>query len=215
MVSTIIVAGGSGTRMGSQTPKQFLKIDDEPILVRTLRNFAYLSGEIIVVVPENTRSEWQEICAKHKVTVPHKLATGGADRFASVLNGIEQVCQEAEVILVQDGVRPFASRAMIDRVVDGARLYGAAIPVVGLVDTIISIDGLSIDRSKLRTVQTPQGFAAETLRSSYHKASRELVFTDDASVVRAAGYEVKTVEGERENIKITTPFDLKIAKILW
>lgn len=215
MVSTIIVAGGNGSRMGGKIPKQFLDIEGEPILVRTLRNFAYLGGEIIVVVPENALDQWKEICSKHKVDVPHKVTTGGADRFGSVLCGIGQVSPEADVILVQDAVRPFASHTLIDRVVGGARAHGAAIPAIGLVDTIITTDGKPVDRSTLLAVQTPQGFSADILRQSYHNAEAESVFTDDASVVRASGHQVQTVEGERENIKITTPFDIKIAKTLW
>ncbi|MEG0033049.1 MAG: 2-C-methyl-D-erythritol 4-phosphate cytidylyltransferase [Mucinivorans sp.] len=215
MVTTIIVAGGSGQRMGGNVPKQFLEIDGEPILMRVIRNFTYLAGEIIVVLPADAQQMWRELCTKHNFDIEHKCVEGGAQRFDSVANGLRTVNSASEVILVQDGVRPFATRKLIDSIVCAAREAGAAIPVVGVTDTIRSIDGSMIDRSRLMAVQTPQGFRSNILVESYRRADRRIAFTDDASVVEAAGHTVKLIDSQRENIKITTPLDLKIAEILW
>lgn len=215
MISTIVVAAGSGMRMGGEVPKQFLKIKGTPILMRVIENFGYLNGEIIVILNPDWIEYWRDLCHEFSFTVPHKVIRGGSERYESVAAGLAAVSPLAELILVQDGVRPFASRHLTNRVVDGARLHGSVVPAIGLVDTLRTRKGRMVDRNDLLSMQTPQGFVASVLKNAYQNQSYQPHFTDDASVVQAAGAEITFVEGERENIKITTPFDIKIAEILW
>lgn len=215
VVGTIIVAGGSGRRMGGSLPKQFIEVCGTPILMRTIRIFSYLSGSIVVVLPADCLDLWSELCVGHHFTIQHRVVVGGGERFDSVMAGLAGLGDECDIILVQDGVRPFASRELIDRVIEGAASAGAAIPAISPSDTIRTVGGDTLDRSQLLAVQTPQGFNARILRQAYATADRTIQFTDDASVVENAGNTVKVVAGEPENIKITTPFDLKIAKTIW
>lgn len=218
VVGTIIVAGGSGRRMGGSLPKQFIEVCGTPILMRTINNFSYLSASIVVVLPRDCVDVWRELCVNHQFIEAHTVVAGGAERFDSVAAGLKALRGDCDVILVQDGVRPFASRELIDRVIEGAASAGAAIPAISPSDTIRTKQGSVLDRSQLLAVQTPQGFRAEVLRHAYAAAAadRSRSFTDDASVVQSTGYaNVEIVAGEPENIKITTPFDLKIAKTIW
>lgn len=215
VVGTIIVAGGSGRRMGGSVPKQFIEVCGTPILMRTIKNFSYLSASIVVVLPSDCVDMWGELCVKHSFAEPHAVVVGGLERFDSVAAGLAALRGDCDVILVQDGVRPFASRALIERVIAGAVASGAAIPAIAPSDTIRTKEGSVLDRLQLLAVQTPQGFRAEVLRQAYAAADRSRSFTDDASVVQSTEHDVAIVAGEPENIKITTPFDLKIAKTIW
>ena len=216
-VGVIIVAGGSGKRMGGTLPKQFSFVGGQPILARTINAFhkALPTSRIVVVLPAEYVDFWKNFSARFDVA-KHSVIEGGEERFHSVRNGIEALSEAVDLIAVQDGVRPFASREMILRVVDCAAKNGAAIPVVKAVDSYRTVEGEEshiIDRTPLRIVQTPQIFAAPILRAAYDTPFRK-EFTDDASVVEFSGEKVALCEGEYTNIKITTPADLVIAEAI-
>lgn len=212
----IIVAGGKGERMNADIPKQFLEIKGKPILMHTLEVFQRFDNSIklILVLPAIQMEFWDELCKKHAFTLPHQVVAGGEARFYSVKNGLNAVSSPA-LIAVHDGVRPLVSPETIARCYAAAEKFDAAIPVVDLVDSIRQINdngSQSVDRSAYKLVQTPQIFDAALLKRAYEQECSPL-FTDDASVVEALGNHVELVEGNRENIKITTEFDLKIAEI--
>ena len=217
-IGVIIVAGGSGSRMGGTLPKQFAFVGGEPILVRTINSFAAAipSAKIIVVLPAAQIDFWRNLSARFRVA-RHSVVEGGKERFYSVLNGITAMSDAVDLIAVHDGVRPFASKELILRTVECAVQHGSAIPVVVPVDSlrVASEDGSSvpIDRSTLRAVQTPQIFDAATLRAAYDTPFNP-AFTDDASVVEHMGERVSLCDGERFNIKITTPEDMIMAEAI-
>lgn len=216
-IGVIIVAAGEGSRMGGSRPKQFMLLDGMPVLARTINNFAgALPGaEIVVVLPAAQADFWQNFAARFDIAA-HTLATGGAERFHSVKNGLEALKRDPELIAVQDGVRPLGSHDMIRRAVAAAAVHGTAVPVVEAVDSYRETDGTAshiVDRRRLRIVQTPQVFRADTLRRAYETEYRP-EFTDDASVVEQAGEAVFLCEGERTNLKITTPEDMIVAEAL-
>lgn len=216
--AVIIVAGGSGRRMGEGLPKQFRFLGNTPVLARTIGLFAdALPGaEIVVVLPEGHISFWKDLAARFDVA-GHRVAAGGAERFDSVRCGLKALTGDPELIAVQDGVRPLGTAEMIRRVVRAAAEHGAAIPVVEPVDSFRETDSAGnshpVDRSRLRIVQTPQVFRADVLRNAYAAEFRP-AFTDDASVVEAAGHPVCLVPGERGNIKLTAPEDFIVAEAL-
>lgn len=212
----LIVAGGRGLRMGNDLPKQFIPLDGRPVLMHTLERFHRwdAAAEIVVILPEDHQAYWKMLCEELNCTVPHQIANGGETRFHSVLNGLSFV-KEAGLIAVHDGVRPFVSPDVIDNCFAEAERQGAAIPVIPLTDSIREKEGDSssrpVDRNQFVAVQTPQVFRSDWLLDAY----RQLYmtdFTDDASVVEAWGYPISLVQGNRENIKLTTPFDLLIAQ---
>lgn len=216
----IIVAGGKGLRMGCDIPKQFLKICGEPVLMRTVRRFREYSDslKIILVLPETQQDYWHRLCKECEFDVEYTLVNGGDTRFHSVSNGLAAIPQNAEGIVgVHDGVRPFVSLDVIGRCYDAAKSLKAVIPVMPVIETLrhVSDDNTSenVQRNDYRLVQTPQTFDIRTLKKAYSQPYREC-FTDDASVVESAGNKVYMVEGNRENIKITTPFDMKIAEVV-
>ena len=225
----IIVAGGKGLRMGSDIPKQFLPIGGKPVLMRTLERFrAYSSAlQIILVLPEAQQDYWRQLCEEYHFNIEHQIANGGQTRFHSVQNGLALVPDDAEgVVGVHDGVRPFPSIEVIRNCYETARTAKAVIPVIPVVETVrqlIDSDSqLSILNSQLsktvprdeyRLVQTPQAFDIQLLKAANRQPYND-GFTDDASVVESYGYAITLVEGNRENIKITTPYDLKIAEVL-
>ena len=215
----IIVAGGKGLRMGGEVPKQFLPIGGKPVLMRTLERFREAMPElqIILVLPKAQQDYWQQLCREHQFAVEYQLTDGGQTRFHSVQNGLALVPDDAEgVVGVHDGVRPFVSAEVICRCYEAARESKAVIPVVPVVETVRHLQGASsvtVPRDEYRLVQTPQCFDIQLLKAA-NKQPYNDGFTDDASVVEAFGYDVKLVEGNRENIKITTPADLKFAEIL-
>lgn len=216
----IIVAGGKGLRMGGDIPKQFMKIGGEPVLMHTLRRFREYSEKlnIILVLPHDQQGYWQQLCQQHHFDVEHQVVDGGETRFDSSKNGLSAIPDDAEgVVGIHDGVRPFVSVEVIDRCFETARDEYACIPVLPVTDTLRYIDphggGKNVMRSDYRIVQTPQAFDIALLKQAFNRPYQES-FTDDASVVEALGCQVQMVEGNRENIKITTPFDLAVAETL-
>jgi len=213
----IIVAGGKGLRMGGEIPKQFLPIGGKPVLMRTIDAFYTYDASIhvILVLPVGQQSYWKELCSTYEFDLPHDIADGGETRFHSVKNGLALVKGEG-IVGVHDGVRPFVSQEVITRCYSEAKVKNAVIPVIGVVETVRRLDGensVTVPRDQYKLVQTPQVFDVALLQKAYNQEFTEM-FTDDASVVEALGERVHLVEGNRENIKLTTPFDLKLAEML-
>jgi 2-C-methyl-D-erythritol 4-phosphate cytidylyltransferase len=210
----IIVAGGSGSRMGGEIPKQFLPLRGKPVLWHTLKAFtdAYDDVQIILVLPENYLEKGQEIANEfplHRI----RITTGGATRFQSVKNGLRLVDAHA-LVFVHDAVRCLVSPELIRRCAEAALENDNAIPAVAATDTIrmVTAEGNEmIDRNKVRFIQTPQTFFSNVIKEAYEQPYQES-FTDEASVVEKLGVKINLVEGERNNIKITTPADLIIAE---
>lgn len=217
----IIVAGGKGTRMGSDVPKQFLPIGDKPVLMHTIERFYDYDHTlgIIVVLPKDQQATWLSLCEKHNFTIPHRVADGGATRFESSKNGLALIPEgEDGVVGFHDGVRPFVSNEVINNCYETAREEYSAVPVVPVTDTLRHVDPrttrtFTVDRSLYRAVLTPQVFDIALAQQAFNQPDRK-TFTDDASVVESLGISINTVEGNKENIKITTPFDLKVAEVL-
>ena len=235
----IIVAGGKGLRMGTEIPKQFLPIGGRPVLMRTLERFKEYSPtlQMILVLPKAQQDYWRELCLKYNFPLPQQggarggssylpqqggarggssylLADGGETRFHSVQNGLALIPDDAEgVVGVHDGVRPFPSIDVIRCCYETARIKKAVVPVIPVVETLRHITEGTKPRGDYRLVQTPQTFDIQLLKAANRQPYND-AFTDDASVVEAFGFDITLVEGNRENIKITTPYDLKIAEIL-
>ncbi|MEQ8910527.1 MAG: 2-C-methyl-D-erythritol 4-phosphate cytidylyltransferase [Vicingaceae bacterium] len=213
--SVIIVAGGKGSRMGTDTPKQFLPLQGEPILFHTLRRFqkALPQAELILVLPQVEKARWQ-IMAHGTSFANLRVVAGGAERFDSVKAGLAAVSEG--MVGIHDSVRPLVSEKCILEAFEIAANKGSAIPVVEMKDSLREIEGQNSharDRKKYCLVQTPQCFDVEKLKAAYQQ-SYQPTFTDDASVYEAAGNSVYLVAGNPENIKITTPTDLVIAEAL-
>ena len=215
----IIVAGGKGLRMGSDIPKQFLPIGGKPVLMRTLERFRQYSPtlQIILVLPKAQQDYWQKLCKEYAFDIDYQLADGGETRFHSVQNGLAKIPDNAQgVVGVHDGVRPFPSIDVIRNCYETAREKKAVIPVIPVVETVRHLKGdtsVTVPRNDYRLVQTPQTFDIQLLKTANRQPYND-GFTDDASVVEAFGFDITLVEGNRENIKITTPYDLKIAEVL-
>ena len=215
----IIVAGGKGLRMGSDIPKQFLPIGGKPVLMRTLERFRQYSPslQIILVLPKAQQDYWQKLCKEYAFDIDYQLADGGETRFHSVQNGLAKIPDNAQgVVGVHDGVRPFPSIDVIRNCYETAREKKAVIPVIPVVETVRHLKGdtsVTVPRNEYRLVQTPQTFDIQLLKAANRQPYND-GFTDDASVVEAFGFNITLVEGNRENIKITTPYDLKIAEVL-
>lgn len=214
----IIVAGGKGERMQSKVPKQFLHIHGRPTLMHTLEVFkAYDTHlKLVLVLPTNQLTEWELLCKKHAFTIEHQIVKGGETRFHSVKNGLLTV-REPSLIAVHDGVRPFVSTDTIARCFDAAEIFGTAIPVINVMDSVRQIkdhESISVNRNDYKLVQTPQVFLSQILIDAYEQDFSES-FTDDASVVESMGTKIHLVDGNRENFKITTEFDLKMAEALF
>ena len=203
--------------MGGDVPKQFLPIAGIPVLMRTLMRFHEYSPalQIILVLPRNQQDYWRDLCRQHQFNIPYQLADGGRTRFHSVQNGLALIPDaEQGVVGVHDGVRPFVSVDVIRRCYESAREAGAVIPVIPVVETLRHLPTRkNVLRSDYCLVQTPQVFDIALLKAANEQPYNQ-AFTDDASVVEAWGHQVQTVEGNRENIKITTPFDLCVATAL-
>jgi len=213
----IIVAGGSGKRMGNDIPKQFIPINNYPILMHTIKAFYAVDPcfKIIVVLPEAQHLYWNELIEKYNFTLEHEIAKGGDERFYSVKNGLQLVNYEG-LVAVHDGVRPLVSSKVIQDCFKKAEVEGAVIPVLPANESIRRInngESIALNRSEYFMVQTPQVFKTEILEKAYKQPFSSL-FTDDASVVESAGFKVSHVESNPENIKITRPMDLTIAEAL-
>ena len=214
----IIVAGGKGLRMGGEVTKQFLPIGGKPVLMHTIEAFrqALDNVQIVLVLPAEQHDYWQGLCEEYDFRSPELIAQGGETRFHSVKNGLAFLPDDAEAVVgVHDGVRPFVSAETIRRCYAVASEGKAVVPVVPVVETVRQIlsDGKSITRPRdvYRLVQTPQTFPLALLKEAYQQPYSE-GFTDDASVVEALGKEIAMIEGNRENIKLTTPADLRFAE---
>jgi len=218
-VAAIMLAGGSGIRMGHALPKQFLKLGDRPILMHTIARFAEAvkNCHIIVVLPDNHRQYWEDLCGEYGFTIPHTVCTGGEKRFDSVVNALRYI-EDAEIVAVHDGVRPFISKEIIRKAIGDAKVFGAVIPAIPIVDSLREVDergNKTADRKRFRIIQSPQVFKAKVITEAY-KIPFDESFTDDASVVEAAGGKVYLYEGSHQNIKITTPVDMLTGEaILW
>lgn len=203
--------------MQSALPKQFMMLGGLPVVAHTINTFseALPGAEIVVVLPEEHIPLWRNLAARFDIAV-HRCIAGGKERFHSVKNGLDALSEEVEYVAVHDGVRALATKKMILRVQLAAEERGAAIPVTEVVDSYRRVDGSEsyiVPRSALRIVQTPQTFSAALLRRAYEQPFSDK-FTDDASVVEALGTKITLVEGERRNIKLTTPEDMAIAERL-
>ena len=214
--------------MGSDIPKQFLPVGGKPVLMRTLERFREYSPtlQIILVLPKAQQDYWRQLCQQYQFPLPveegvrggsYLLADGGETRFHSVQNGLALIPDDAEgVVGVHDGVRPFPSIEVIRNCYETAREKKAVIPVIPVVETVRQLEGatsFTVPRDEYRLVQTPQCFDIQLLKAANRQPYND-GFTDDASVVEAFSHAITLVEGNRENIKITTPYDLKIAEVL-
>lgn len=217
----IIVAGGKGLRMGHDIPKQFIPIGGKPVLMHTIEAFyrADPSFQTILVLPIDHQSYWKELCVEYHFDIQHHIANGGDTRFHSVKNGLHlanKIVTTQSIIGIHDGVRPFVSQELIRESFALAATAGAVIPVIDVHETIRQIadeSNFTVDRAAYRLVQTPQVFRSEVIQSAYLQEFNDR-FTDDASVVEAMGKQITLVSGNRENIKITTPFDILIGEAI-
>ena len=212
----LIVAGGKGVRMGLGFPKQFLKLNNLPILMHTINLFLHFD-KIYVVISKEESENWKKLCKKYKFTVAHTICSGGKSRFESVKNGLKKVSESNSIVAIHDGARPFASKNMIDKLMSATNDGVGAIPVLKINDSIRKKNKLatvSVDRRKFFTVQTPQCFILQDIQAAYKKMA-DLTMTDDASVFEKYGGNIKLVEGEENNIKITTQKDFKYLQWLY
>jgi 2-C-methyl-D-erythritol 4-phosphate cytidylyltransferase len=213
--SIIITAGGIGKRMGGTLPKQFILVEGKPILMHTLEVFHAFdsSAQIIITLPNEWVAYWKELVHERNCTIPHELVDGGTERYHSIKNALS-ICK-GEFIAVHDGVRPLVNHQTIQNCFDAVREKGQVIPVVSVKESLrMLFDDTSkaVPRANYCLVQTPQVFRAEVLKMAYEREFHAAI-TDDASLVEEAGYPITLVEGNEENIKITTQFDLKIAEL--
>ncbi len=213
----IIVAGGSGVRMGSELPKQFIEINGLPILMHTINCFYSYNAliKLIIVLPQSQQNFWQQLIKLHNFNVQHVVATGGQTRFHSVKNGLEFVTGPG-LIAVHDGVRPLVNHQTIERCFLAAQKSGAVVPVCHVSESLRMVTNngsVAVNRDNYFTVQTPQVFDAQLLQKAYN-TNFVNTFTDDASVVEAFGHKISMVDGNVENIKITRKIDLVIASTL-
>ena len=203
--------------MGGDIPKQFLPVCGKPVLMRTIEAFYAFDNQIhiILVLPVSQQAYWKDLCQTYNFNLLLEIADGGETRFHSVSIGLARVHGEG-LVGIHDGVRPFVSQEVIARCYAEAEQKKAVIPVIGVVETVRCLEGedsVTVPRDKYKLVQTPQVFDVALLKRAYQQDYTDM-FTDDASVVEALGEKVHLVEGNRENIKLTTPFDLKLAEML-
>ena len=214
----IIVAGGKGSRMKTDLPKQFLIVEDRPILMHTIEAFYNYDAniQIIVILPADQIVYWQEQIAKYDFHIRHKTAIGGSTRYDSVKNGLSQVADG--LVAVHDGARPLVDWLTIEDAFQSAAKYGSGIASVKLKDSIRLVinnhENQSVDRESYCLIQTPQVFQYDIIRKAYENSSSNIGFTDDASVVEHLGIPVHLTAGSYENIKITSPEDLIIAEAI-
>jgi 2-C-methyl-D-erythritol 4-phosphate cytidylyltransferase len=224
----VIMAAGSGSRMGAELPKQFLEIDGKPILQRTIEVFleAVPGIKVVTVLPDDYVDYWKSLCLDRNFICPQVLVKGGITRFHSVRNALDKV-PEGAVVAVHDAVRPLVTEAFVKTMFEKAETAPALIPVlpcvdtmkvlemkkINGVDTLVTKEGQTVDRSVLYAAQTPQIFHSEMLKEAYGQAF-DTAFTDDASVVLKYGKNLSYLIGERFNIKLTTQDDLVLAKAI-
>ena len=212
----IVVAGGSGTRMKSELPKQFIKLAGKPILMHTLEAFHFDDIQIILVLPESQIPYWKELVDEHQFKIPHNIIAGGEQRFHSVKNGLSSIKADDGLVAIHDGVRPLIKRQIISESFEQAKRAGNAIASIQLKDSIRSITphaNQQEDRTNFRLIQTPQTFKIQLIKRAFEQEYTPS-FTDDASVLEQAGHSINLIEGDYKNIKITTPEDLLVAETL-
>lgn len=215
--AVIIVAGGTGTRMNADIPKQFMLLDDKPVLIHTIQRFRIYDSDmkIILVLPENHIEYWRELQTRYDFSVKHELVAGGKTRFHSVKNGLKHAA-DSDLVAIHDGVRPLVEMAVIHRCFETAANSDNAVPVVNVVESLRKVDNdesKAVSRENYRIVQTPQVFSYRQISNAYQQPYRH-EFTDDATVVEGMRVKINLVDGNRENIKITTPGDLVLAHAL-
>ncbi|MCD4812110.1 2-C-methyl-D-erythritol 4-phosphate cytidylyltransferase [bacterium] len=222
-VEVIIVAGGKGRRMGGPVPKAFLGLNGLPIFTYALKTFLAIEAvrRVILVVPPGEEEKAQAVCRELTLDKSYLVICGGARRQDSVRSGMDHLLEETEIVLVHDAARPFCTREIIQRVMIAVKKHGAAVPGIPLADTLKKVDGEAfvhgtVDRRSLVAVQTPQGFQRILLREAYQNAwKKNLTATDDAGLVELLGHRIAVVEGHAKNFKITKPYDLALAEILF
>jgi 2-C-methyl-D-erythritol 4-phosphate cytidylyltransferase len=214
----LIVAGGSGTRMDSSVPKQFMILAGRPVLMHTIEAFAgdQENPLIIVVLPADHIDHWKNLCQQYGFNIPHQHVAGGATRFQSVKNGLEIIRESDAVVAIHDGARPLVDKKTIEQSFRLAAQHGSAIAAVPLKESLRKVEhsiSSAVDRSNFRIIQTPQTFEIKQIKRAY-AVGDSAEFTDDATVAEKAGLMIRLFEGSYENLKITTPADLKIAETL-
>ena len=214
----IIVGGGTGKRMQNAIPKQFLLLKNKPVLMHTMSAFYHsvFKPEIFIVLHADLHQYWEELCIKYNFTIPHVLIRGGEERFHSVRNGLMAIKGEG-IVAIHDAVRPMVSDQLINSSFEQAEEKGNAVVCIKPSDSLRKMKGNTskiINRDELVLIQTPQTFQIDQLRKAYQQHFK-LKFTDDASVVEAAGFSINLIEGERHNFKITYPEDLELANLLF
>ncbi|SKB42436.1 2-C-methyl-D-erythritol 4-phosphate cytidylyltransferase [Daejeonella lutea] len=211
----IIVGGGSGSRMQSDIPKQFLLLNNRPVLMHTIEAFhsSAVSPAIILVLSKDFHQYWKDLCSVHKFTIPHLLISGGQQRFHSVKNGLQAIT-EPGIVAVHDAVRPCISQKVIASAYKQAEEVGNAVVAVKSRDSVRQVTDtgtVSLNREEIYLIQTPQVFRSEILSKAYEQEYRS-EFTDDASVVERSGVEIRLIEGDTKNLKITYPEDIQVAQ---
>lgn len=210
----LIVAGGSGTRMRSELPKQFMTVQGKPILMHTLQAFDFDGIQIVLVLPKKQMGFWEELCQKNAFFVRHQVIEGGHTRFESVQNGLNAISLTNSLVAIHDGVRPIIKKEIINAAFKAAEATGNAVVSVPLKDSIRRVDGemnSAEDRSAYRLIQTPQTFKYHLIKEAFDHA-KHTQFTDDAAVLEAMGEQINLIDGDYRNIKITTPEDILVAE---
>ncbi len=214
----IIVAGGSGTRMNTEIPKQFLLLNEKPVMMHTIKAFSASpqKPEIVVVLNQQHFNIWQQLCEEHQFNLPHTLISGGKTRFESVKNALDTI-DETAIIAVHDAVRPLINTAIIAEAYEKASIDGNAVVAVPSKDSVrlqtANGSSRSLNRAEVFLVQTPQTFQSAILKKAYEQ-EYEASFTDDASVVERSGVLINLLRGDPENFKITFPADLRLAEMI-
>lgn len=211
----LIVAGGVGNRVKEKIPKQFLTINNAPILIHTIKQFAHLD-RIIVVIPKNYFNLWKNLCQEYKFKIKHELVEGGENRFFSVKNGLEGINKNG-IIIIHDGVRPFVSKELINKSIGSVKKNIGIVPTMPVTNSIRSInqkESKNLTRKTLHSIQTPQSFRIKDIKQAYEQPFKDS-FTDDSSVFEENGGKIENIAGEERNIKITKPLDLDIANLLF
>jgi 2-C-methyl-D-erythritol 4-phosphate cytidylyltransferase len=202
--------------MQSEIPKQFLSLINKPILQYAIDAFKSVGANLILVLPAQHISYWNDLCLEIGLDTDYIIEKGGETRYHSVKNGLKHV-PENSIVAIHDGVRPLVSKELIKKSFSAASQFGAVVPAIPVINSLRKIDASDadksehVDRSLFRAVQTPQTFQSNIIKSSYSKEFK-VIFTDDASVVESNNYSIKLIEGEEQNLKITNPFDLVIAE---
>ena len=214
-VYIVIVAGGQGIRMGNEVPKQFHLLNGKPVVMHTFDAFSafYDKAKFLLVLPELEIGRWKHLCVEFDFNVPHELVEGGPTRFHSVKNALQHI-PDKSMVFIHDAVRPLVDETTLMNCFRTAKIHGNAIPVAPLKESIRKVEKAlshAVDRNQFRTVQTPQVFQSHLIKKAYLQIYHEH-FTDDASVLENTGVQLRTVEGNEDNIKITHPGDLGYAE---